>query len=242
MFYDNLKKACGIKGVKITPTIKACGGSPGAAVFWKDGVLPKGEMLVKLAKYLDVSTDFLLFGKELTSELTEKEQSLLADFRQLNAFEQGLVAGRAEMLIKLKQPVGEILEDFDEQEDEPLYLEYYAMGASAGTGIYLQDSYSEQLEVPRNTITEQANFAVKVVGDSMEPKYQSGDVLLVKSMPAVDVGQIGVFVYDGEGYVKKFGGDRLISLNPNYGDIKIKNPDSFYIRGRVIGKISVENQ
>ena len=86
-------------------------------------------------------------------------------------------------------------------------------------------------------MTDEADFAVKVYGDSMLPKYMSGDILLVKSAKAVEVGEYGIFSVDGESYVKKFGGDRLISVNPEYSDIMLSEFNQTVCFGKVLGKL-----
>lgn len=51
----------------------------------------------------------------------------------------------------------------------------------------------------------QADFAVEVDGNSMEPDYLNGDILLVQSTPTIEVGEVGVFTLNGDGYVKELG-------------------------------------
>jgi len=53
----------------------------------------------------------------------------------------------------------------------------------------------------------------------MEPIYYDDDIVLVKKQDAVEIGQVGIFVLDGSGFIKKYNGDRLISLNEKYDDI-----------------------
>ena len=86
-------------------------------------------------------------------------------------------------------------------------------------------------------MTDEADFAIKVYGDSMLPKFTSGDILLVKSASSVDVGEYGIFSVDGDSYVKKFGGDRLISLNPSYSDIMLSEFNKTVCFGKVLGKL-----
>ena len=62
-----------------------------------------------------------------------------------------------------------------------------------------------------------------------------GDLVLVKIQPSVEPGEIGIFVLNGVGYIKKFGGDKLISLNPVYEPIIITEDDALYCKGKVIG-------
>ena len=42
---------------------------------------------------------------------------------------------------------------------------------------------------------------------------------------------------NGESYFKKFGGDRLISLNPEYNDIVFGAGDNLKCFGRVLGRL-----
>ena len=69
----------------------------------------------------------------------------------------------------------------------------------------------------------------------MEPVFCDGDILLVRNQPAVDVGEYGVFVINDEGYVKKQGTDRLISVNDEYDDIYPNEYDNVRCCGKVIG-------
>ena len=71
----------------------------------------------------------------------------------------------------------------------------------------------------------------------MEPKYRDGDVVLVEECDSVEQGELGIFILDGDGYFKKFGGDRLISLNPEYSDIMLNNFGEVACCGRVVGKL-----
>ena len=54
---------------------------------------------------------------------------------------------------------------------------------------------------------------------------------------SVENGELGIFVLDGSGYFKVFGGDRLISLNPEFGDIMLKDFTEISCCGKVIGKL-----
>ena len=77
------------------------------------------------------------------------------------------------------------------------------------------------------------DFIVRVSGDSMEPTYHDGDKLFVKEQPSIEIGEIGIFVVDGNAYVKELGVDRLISHNEKYSDIIINE----YIRNECCGKV-----
>ncbi len=113
----------------------------------------------------------------------------------------------------------------------------YNLPVSAGPGVYLDDSTAEDILIPDGEKTRMADFALRISGNSMEPKYHDGDVLLVQDSDSVEVGELGIFILDGNGYFKKYGGDCLISLNPEYGDILLKEYAEAVCCGRVVGKL-----
>lgn len=113
----------------------------------------------------------------------------------------------------------------------------YDLPVSAGPGVYLDDSTADEILVPDTEKTRAADFALKIRGNSMEPKYRDGDVVLVEDCDSVEVGELGVFILDGNGYFKKYGGDCLISLNPEYGNILLKEYAEAVCCGRVVGKL-----
>lgn len=83
-------------------------------------------------------------------------------------------------------------------------------------------------------------FWLKVSGESMAPRIEDGDLLLIRRQTSVDSGDVGVFVVDGqEGVVKKViydeGSIELISFNPYYPPMKFLGLD--VLRVRVCGKI-----
>lgn len=126
------------------------------------------------------------------------------------------------------------------KEDNIIRLPFSDYKASAGTGAFLFNGYSDNtIDVILNSITERASECIAVSGDSMQPLYYDGDILLVKRQPNIEVGEIGIFIKGGQGYVKKKGEDRLISLNKEYKDIY---PDDEVITcyGKVIGKVEDE--
>lgn len=67
MFYDNLKAVCEKQNLKITNVVIECGGAPGSINGWKKGSMPNSNIVVALAMRLNVSTDYLLLGKEISN-------------------------------------------------------------------------------------------------------------------------------------------------------------------------------
>ncbi|HEM3277539.1 TPA: helix-turn-helix transcriptional regulator [Streptococcus suis] len=113
---------------------------------------------------------------------------------------------------------------------------YYDQPASAGTGQYLNDVKVETIELP---IEVDADFVVPIYGDSMEPEYHSGDYVFVKLSVDLSDGDIGVFAYNGDAYIKQLRitdqGAYLHSLNPDYDNIPITADTDFRTIGEVVG-------
>ena len=116
-------------------------------------------------------------------------------------------------------------------------IKLYDTPASAGTGSYLIGDQFSEITIYANSKTESADFAVRVYGDSMMPRFENGDILLVEGDDEIRKGELGIFSINGESYFKKYGGDCLISLNPMYGDIRLTDNDRVICFGRVIGKL-----
>ena len=115
----------------------------------------------------------------------------------------------------------------------PLLVPYYGHVASAGTGQYVFDDIPpEMIEIENEMDNMQVDFAIGVNGDSMEPTYHDGDTLLIKKQSDINIGEIGIFMINGEAYVKELGDGVLISHNKKYKDIHIN--DSVICLGKVI--------
>lgn len=81
-------------------------------------------------------------------------------------------------------------------------------------------------------------FAVKVEGDSMEPKIPNGSTIIIKKDIAIEVGEIGAFNLNDENFVKqkKLIKDKLIlhSFNLAYEDKVVNEFDDFKEYGKVV--------
>lgn len=108
----------------------------------------------------------------------------------------------------------------------------YSMPMSAGTGQEAGQEYPDDYilvkEQPRGT-----SYIATVSGDSMEPTYCDGDRLFIRATVDIKRGQIGVFLMDGQQWVKELGAGVLISHNPKYEPIPMT--DDIRCQGIVLG-------
>ncbi|HAR6345691.1 TPA: LexA family transcriptional regulator, partial [Staphylococcus pseudintermedius] len=73
--------------------------------------------------------------------------------------------------------------------------------ASAGTGETLIDGV--EFTTQYNGHIPNHDFALQVNGDSMEPLFEDKEIIFVDKTKQINSGQIGIFVIDGEAYLKK---------------------------------------
>lgn len=110
---------------------------------------------------------------------------------------------------------------------------------SAGNGV-LADNTITGYEHADAKYADGNHFYLRVKGDSMSPRIEDGDLVLVKRQDSVDSGSLGVFVVDGEeGLVKRvqYGEEyiTLISVNPAYPPRTFVGSE--VLRVRVVGKV-----
>ncbi len=80
MFYDRIKTLCKKRNTTVTNMLKDLDLSTGSTGNWKKGQLPKGDILAKIADYLETSIDYIVFG-EYRTDLDNDEKKLLAIYR-----------------------------------------------------------------------------------------------------------------------------------------------------------------
>ena len=203
---------------------------------WKSGKSESyRKYIVEIAEFFDVSIDYLVYGKEKNTSLNlpEDEAELLKYYKQLPEKEKIRLVSRAEAIADM----------YAEAAPEPVHpkisIKHSIYSVSAGTGDMLDTDECDTTDVPDSPEARKADLCLTIHGSSMEPVYYNGDIVLVKEQQSVEKGQIGIFIIEGCGYIKKFGGDRLISLNEEYDDILLSDYDPEDIRcsGLVIGRV-----
>lgn len=265
VFFEQLTKACKKQGKTVTAVANELKISKSNVTNWKNGTTPNGDVVVRLSELLGVTADYLLKDDAENNliDISADEKELLSYYNELDDISKASVLGKAEGLAeaarrkkaleadakaKLKTkvthfPAPDLSDDTEnEYEEEYIDLPLPDIPASAGTGMYLDNAYAETIRVKATDEARKADYAIRVSGNSMEPRYYDGDILAVCEQTVVDPGEVGVFVYDSERYVKQFGGNRLISINPDYKDIHIEDLDSFFCQGKVIAVLKLNNE
>jgi SOS-response transcriptional repressor LexA len=215
---------------------------------------PKLSYIVSIATAFNVSIDYLISGTEENNNnytLTDEEIKHIEKLRALPERSRALVevvmdkefemiaeterkAAASEESSKKAKVLRTLPEGFERKE-----IPLFDLPVSAGPGEFLgtDSAARDSIKINVTSATSTASYAVRVHGNSMEPKYKNGDTLIVEECNSVEYGELGIFVLDGDGYFKRFEGDRLVSLNPDYGDILLNQFNEAVCCGRVLGKL-----
>ena len=203
---------------------------------------------IAIADALSCSLEYLATGKEEPINLREIEKTRLEKYRALDAHgarvcdfileEEYLRCATVSRNVRVEIPETIFRAKAPSSAKARMRkIPFFADRVSAGVGVHLETNDATEISVVENEKTKRADFALRVSGDSMEPRFHDGDILLVENTPEIAVGELGIFICDGEGYFKKFGGDCLISLNKAYAPIPLSSFGSFSCRGTVIGTL-----
>ena len=210
------------------------GVTPNAASNWECGrSRPDVNLLPAICRVLGI-TLYDLFGEAAPSDpLSERERMLVHSYRSLDASNQ-YVLDRTVETLRFVQKAG--------SRPEIRTLLFFDRSLAAGTGDPTEfEQKAEPIYLYTSPEADRADYVFRVNGDSMEPDYHSGDLVLVQKLSpssALHYGEIGAFIVGNEMYIKEYREDGLHSLNRNYSVLRFAEEDSVYLIGKVLGIVS----
>ena len=206
---------------------------------WESGeTTPSGYQLLAVCHALDILDAVAFFSDSYKPRLNS------IGYQKLSEYENLLIASG------LYKP------DEDIEIDEIIEFPLSFLPASAGSGQFLDSSTFEMRRFPKSAVPDDADFGIHICGDSMEPVYHNGQIAWVKADSELSIGDVGIFVYDGEGYIKVYNEQEpsdgvvddfmdsfgvvhkqpvLMSYNCRYSPILVNPNTEFQIAGKVIG-------
>jgi repressor LexA len=113
---------------------------------------------------------------------------------------------------------------------------------AAGIPILAVEDIVDFEEITDELASQGEYFGLVIKGDSMEPRMATGDVVIVRSQPTAETGDIAIVLVDGENATcKKIKrtpeGVMLISLNPAYEPMFYSNKEIQQLPVRILGKV-----
>ena len=203
---------------------------------WEIGkARPDMNMVPALCKALDISIAELFGVRGEYDTLSLEAQRHLQRYTLLTERDRATVDSLIDSLLAMED--AEMRKKFT---DGFMYLFHNDNMAAAGTANYLGDMVDGEREfIRKDYISERADEIITVTGDSMEPTFYPGDDLLIEHTESLNIGEIGIFVINGEGFVKEYRENGVYSHNYEaYPFRKFHSSDDVRIVGRVLGKVT----
>lgn len=112
----------------------------------------------------------------------------------------------------------------------------------AGIPLDAVEEILDYEEISKDMAKQGEHFALQIKGNSMEPKFSEGDVVIVRKQPDVDTGDIAVVLVNGnEATVKKIkkrpDGVMLVPTNPEYEVMFYNNAEIQSLPVTILGKV-----
>ena len=179
---------------------------------------------------------------ELENERANAEERLLMLYRALDERDRS-------RLLRIAAAFGD--EAASPAKKQSRVIPLYRFLAAAGIPSPQPGEDYEELSVAED---DPADFAARIAGDSMEPYYHDGNIAWVHECQELSVGDVGIFTYDGDGYIKEYDEQEpddelkeiytdsdgvvhmqpiLRSFNPKYVP-KVITPNAYF---RIVGKV-----
>ena len=211
---------------------------------WESGtVIPNAYQLMALSHIFQIEDPKTFFAESPTDADALNEEGL----RKVREYKEDLIAS-GKYRPAPAPAAGSTVLKFREM---PMSL----LPVSAGPGAFLDENNFELRRFPADEIPDGAEFAIRISGDSMEPVYSSGQIIWVQLCKQLRPGEVGIFEYDGNGYVKMYDEQYpeetfldeyttsdgqvlpqpvLVSYNEAYAPRPVNPNTSFCIIGRVL--------
>ena len=209
---------------------------------------PGHRLLIQLASLFSVSVDELIGnttqpkgGKNTPPELSDEAKKIAKDYEGLDRH------GRNMTKIVITEERKRMVEELRRRqtgEAEPqgtrIIPLYYTPAAAGMTSPAVGEDF-DYIEISKEA-PQNADFAVKIDGDSMEPYIMDGAIVYVNREP-LENGDVGIFYVDGDMLCKQYykdekGNVRLLSLNRSRRDadrfISARSDTVLTYYGRVI--------
>ena len=221
-------------GMEQKTLARMVGVTANAVCNWESGCYrPDVNLLPDICEALQITLYQLYDLKDPSIRYTAAEEMFMDDYRQLTPGNRYAVSSLTRTLLKVQQVERN-------REIRRLTLFEHQLAAGVGDPNEFEDS-GVPIYVYDDSLTRRADCVFIVNGDSMEPDYPNGCMVLVKRISDsgdLAPGDIGAFMIDNETYIKEYQPDGLHSHNPKYKTIHPGPDDNFRCVGRVLGVVT----
>lgn len=225
------------RGISQTQLADTLGLSKNLVSNWEAGrSRPDLNIIPALCELLDISISAFFGIPSRPGELDTREQRHMTNYRLLNAGNQELVDS---MIFSMLDQAERELRKRCERGFERTFKN--AQLTAAGTGNPLEERrHGHYVYVRSDRNSCRADEIITVTGNSMEPTFHDGDDLFIEHTESIEPGEIGIFIANGDGFVKEYQHDGLHSHNPEYPVLRFSEGDDVRCVGRVLGIVDPE--
>lgn len=221
------------RGLEQKEFARMIGITPNTISNWENGrTRPDINLLPNICDALNISFYDLFNLDDPTIKYTAKEQTHLERYNHLNEGHKFAVDQMIENLIQV-----------EEVENCPdIKLATYCskrLAAGIGDPSEIEDN-GEPIYLYSSPEVDKTDYVFTVNGDSMEPDYHSGQMVLVQSIANggnITEGDIGAFMVGNETYIKEYREDGLYSHNEKYKPMHFDENTNVYLIGVVLGTL-----
>ena len=197
---------------------------------WENGrARPDINLIPALCETLHITLYELFDMEDPTITLTAGEAMHLESYRKLTKGHRYAVNQLTDTLLNVQRA-----ESCPEIRELPFYER--SLAAGIGDPTEFEDDFTP-IFLYADNISKRGNCVFSVNGDSMEPAFHDGDLVLVERIPDgpdLEEGETGAFIIGNETYIKNLGADGLESINPDYKPILFNDSETVYLIGRVL--------
>ncbi len=218
--YEDFARILKEKGLKVSDVVKATGLKASMFSDWKAGrYVPKNDKMVKVADFLGVPVTSFADNAGIPIPQSVKDEVKPGSKTDIT----DLFAGSSGLRVSFRIPVlGRV---------------------AAGIPISACEDVLDYEEITEDMRRDGDYFALRIQGDSMEPKISDGDVVIVRQQEDADDGDIVIALVNGDDAVckrlKKYqdGSVALLSTNPMYGPLFFSRAQIDITPVKIIGKV-----
>ena len=162
----------------------------GAISKWETGeTVPNAYQFLAVCTALGMDEHLSFYRKNYVPDLNEEGR------RKVDQYRQDLISSGNYKPVQKVRKIIRLIE-----------MPIANMPAAAGTGNLLDDNeHYDMVSFPEDEVNPRADVGIRVSGDSMEPEFHDGQTVWVEKCDTLKEGEVGIFIYDGNAYIKVYG-------------------------------------
>lgn len=225
------------RGMEQMALAKMLGVKSNAISNWEHGrTRPDLNQIPKICAALEIGFYELFGADDPMRTFTEKERAIIEDYRYLNDQNKSVLNAVLSTLVERQSaescpPITKLIK----------FQKQLAAGFDISSDF---DDEGEDIYLYSSKEVDSADCVFTVSGDSMEPEYHNGDLVLVQRYPGCGklvIGDVVAFMIGNETYIKEYQKDGLHSYNKAYKTMKFNSDDRVILIGKVMGIVDGED-